>query len=132
MTERMVSVPVEPTPKMLAATWDHEIDKNGGVESQNTRNARIWSAMLTAAPVREEGGAVSDDPFGPLDNSQIFTTPPAPEAEKLRVAAEALEKIAMSAGKHGERGTTGEGHQQSIQSARQALAALQQEDRPDA
>ena len=45
-----VVVPVEPTPKMLAATWDHEIDKSGGIESQNTRNARIWSAMLAAAP----------------------------------------------------------------------------------
>lgn len=51
MTHRKsVVAPVEPTPKMLAATWDHEIDKSGGIESQNTRNARIWSAMLKAAP----------------------------------------------------------------------------------
>lgn len=39
-----VMVPREPTPKMLAATWDHDIDKNGGIESQNTRNERATGA----------------------------------------------------------------------------------------
>jgi hypothetical protein len=43
-------VPVEPTPKMVDATWDHPIDKNGGIESQNARNVRIYRAMLAAAP----------------------------------------------------------------------------------
>ena len=45
-----VLVPREPTPKMVAATWDHEIDREGGLESQNTRNKRIYAAMLAAAP----------------------------------------------------------------------------------
>ena len=53
-------MPFEPTPKMLAATWDHEIDKSGGIESQNTRNARIWSAMLAAAPSSLAGGEALD------------------------------------------------------------------------
>lgn len=56
-----VVVPVEPTPKMMAATWDHEIDKSGGIESQNTRNARIWSAMLAAAPAPSSLAGGEDD-----------------------------------------------------------------------
>ncbi len=51
--EGFVLVPVEPTPKMVDATWGHDIDKNGGVESQNKRNRRIWSAMLAAAKAQE-------------------------------------------------------------------------------
>lgn len=49
-----VLVPREPTPKMVAATWDHEIDREGGLESQNTRNKRIYAAMLAAAPASPE------------------------------------------------------------------------------
>ena len=56
-----VVVPVEPTPKMMAATWDHEIDKSGGIESQNTRNARIWTAMLAAAPAPSSLAGGEDD-----------------------------------------------------------------------
>jgi hypothetical protein len=49
-------VPIKPTPKMVDATWEHEIDKNGGVESQGNRNRRIYKAMLNAAPsARQEG-----------------------------------------------------------------------------
>lgn len=48
--EGYVLVPVEPTPKMVDATWHHPIDSDGGIESQNTRNQRIWSAMLAARP----------------------------------------------------------------------------------
>lgn len=44
-----VMVPVEPTPKMVDATWDHPVDREGGIESQNKRNKRIWAAMLTAS-----------------------------------------------------------------------------------
>ena len=51
--EGFVVVPVEPTPQMVDATWDHEIDKNGGIESQNKRNRRVWAAMLAAA---QKGG----------------------------------------------------------------------------
>lgn len=47
--EDAVLVPREPTPKMVDATWDHEIDRNGGIESQVARNKRIYKAMLTAA-----------------------------------------------------------------------------------
>jgi len=39
----------EPTPKMIAATWGHKIDNLGGIESQNTRNERIWQAMIDQA-----------------------------------------------------------------------------------
>ena len=44
-----VEVPLLPTPKMVNATWEHPIDRDGGVESQNTRNARIYAAMLAKA-----------------------------------------------------------------------------------
>lgn len=44
-----VVVPREPTPKMVAATWDEPTDKYGSIESQNTRNVRIYKAMLAAA-----------------------------------------------------------------------------------
>lgn len=83
----------------------------------------VRKGLSTGSLFYTERGQNADLPDGTL----LYTTPPAPEAEKLRVAVEALEKIAVSAGKHGERGTTGEGHQQAIQDARQALAALQQE-----
>ena len=43
-------VPVEPTPKMIDATWYHEIDMSCGIESQGARNKRIYEAMLAAAP----------------------------------------------------------------------------------
>lgn len=43
-------VPIEPTPKMIHATWSDPVDRDGGVESQNTRNARIYAAMIAAAP----------------------------------------------------------------------------------
>ncbi|MBD9476458.1 hypothetical protein IB268_26340 [Achromobacter sp. ACM01] len=43
-------VPIEPTPKMVDATWNDPIDRDGGIESQNTRNRRIYAAMLAAAP----------------------------------------------------------------------------------
>ena len=43
-------VPVEPTPKMIDATWYHEIDMSCGIESQGARNKRIYEAMLNAAP----------------------------------------------------------------------------------
>ena len=47
----LVLVPREATPKMIAATWHHGIDRNGGIESQNTRNERIYRAMLAASPI---------------------------------------------------------------------------------
>ncbi|NUS38290.1 MAG: hypothetical protein HOQ02_04605 [Lysobacter sp.] len=47
--EGFVLVPRVPTPKMIGATWTHSIDVNGGHESQNTRNRRIWDAMVAAA-----------------------------------------------------------------------------------
>jgi hypothetical protein len=54
-------VPIEPTPKMVDATWNHPIEK-GGVESHNRRNKRIYKAMIEAythpAPAREP---LSDD-----------------------------------------------------------------------
>ena len=43
-------VPVEPTPKMIDATWYHEIDMSCGIESQGASNKRIYEAMLAAAP----------------------------------------------------------------------------------
>lgn len=49
-----VMVPVEPTPKMVDATWYHDIDMNGGIESQGARNKRIYEAMLAAAPKAEQ------------------------------------------------------------------------------
>lgn len=48
--EGFVLVPVEPTPKMVDATWAHCIDRDGGIESQNSRNKRIYTAMLSARP----------------------------------------------------------------------------------
>lgn len=50
-TIRTVSVPVEPTKAMLAAAATSDWLYKDDVAST------IWSAMLTAAPVREEGGA---------------------------------------------------------------------------
>lgn len=46
----VVMVPELPTPKMVNATWEHTIDRAGGIESQNTRNARVYAAMLAARP----------------------------------------------------------------------------------
>jgi hypothetical protein len=43
-------VPVEPTPKMVDATWNDPIELVGGCESHNTRNKRIYRAMLSASP----------------------------------------------------------------------------------
>lgn len=40
-------VPVEPTPKMVDATWDEPLGAN---ESHNVRNKRIYKAMIAAAP----------------------------------------------------------------------------------
>jgi hypothetical protein len=42
-----VLVPREPTPKMIDATWSHDEPR---FESHNTRNVRIYRAMLAAAP----------------------------------------------------------------------------------
>jgi len=48
-----VLVPRVATPKMIDATWNHPVDQGEGViESQNTRNARIYSAMIEAAPAK--------------------------------------------------------------------------------
>jgi len=44
-----VLVPREPTPKMVASTWNDHVDANGGIESQNARNKRIYRAMIAAA-----------------------------------------------------------------------------------
>lgn len=46
-------VPVEPTPKMVAATYNDPIETSGKAESHNTRNKRVWAAMLTAAPAAQ-------------------------------------------------------------------------------
>lgn len=43
-------VPVEPTPKMVDATWHDQVDVRGIIESHNTRNRRIYCAMIEAAP----------------------------------------------------------------------------------
>ncbi len=43
-------VPIEPTPKMIDATFNHTQERDGLPESHNTRNKRIWRAMLAAAP----------------------------------------------------------------------------------
>ena len=53
-------VPIEPTPKMIDATWDHSVDRDGGIESQNTRNRRIYAAMLAAAPAAPGVSTVED------------------------------------------------------------------------
>lgn len=56
-------VPVVATPKMIDSTFDDAIETNGLCESHNTRNCRIWSAMLEAAPQPGEGadeGVVND------------------------------------------------------------------------
>jgi NTP pyrophosphatase (non-canonical NTP hydrolase) len=45
-----VLVPREPTPKMVASTWNDHVDASGGIESQNARNKRIYRAMIAAAP----------------------------------------------------------------------------------
>ena len=45
-----VLVPRVPTPKMIDATWNDAIETSGRVESHNTRNDRIYRAMLDAAP----------------------------------------------------------------------------------
>lgn len=50
MTQQWKLVPVEPTPKMIDATWNDSVDRDGGIESQNTRNRRIYTAMVNAAP----------------------------------------------------------------------------------
>lgn len=42
-------VPVEPSPKMIDATFNDEIETSGEIESHNTRNRRIYKAMLTAS-----------------------------------------------------------------------------------
>lgn len=52
-----VLVPREPTPKMVDATWNDPIETNGGIESHNTRNRRIYAAMLAAAPAPEAAAA---------------------------------------------------------------------------
>jgi len=44
-----VLVPVEPSPKMIDATFNDEIETSGEIESHNTRNRRIYKAMLTAS-----------------------------------------------------------------------------------
>jgi|GEM_PF-2784167 len=51
MTQQWKLVPVEPTPKMVDATWNDSVDRDGGIESQNTRNRRIYAAMVNAAPI---------------------------------------------------------------------------------
>mgnify|MGYP000967535252 FL=1 len=48
--EGWVLVPIEPTPKMIDATFNHTQERDGLPESHNTRNKRIWRAMLSAAP----------------------------------------------------------------------------------
>lgn len=45
----------EPTPKMVNATWNHPVDRDGGIESQNTRNERIYKAMIDAILGEGEG-----------------------------------------------------------------------------
>lgn len=42
-----VSVPVEPTPKMIDSTFDDDLNHRG--ESHNQRNRRIYKAMIAAA-----------------------------------------------------------------------------------
>lgn len=49
-----VAVPVEPTPKMVDATFNDAIETNGASESHNRRNKRIYKAMLQAAPSCEK------------------------------------------------------------------------------
>jgi hypothetical protein len=44
-----VLVPREPTPKMIDATWNEDLDAIKH-ESHNTRNRRIYAAMLAASP----------------------------------------------------------------------------------
>lgn len=53
--EDWVLVPREPTPAMVAATWNDPIDTKGGIESQNARNKRIYRAMIASAPSPEAG-----------------------------------------------------------------------------
>lgn len=48
--EGFAIVPVKPTPKMVDATFNHSQEKFGSVESHNTRNKRIYAAMIAAAP----------------------------------------------------------------------------------
>ena len=43
-------VPATPTPKMIDATFNDAVETNGAYESHNTRNERIYAAMLEAAP----------------------------------------------------------------------------------
>lgn len=57
---RMVSVPVEPTEAMLEAAEKIGMIMAGSDMSLPDMTLYLWSAMLTAAPVREEGGAVDD------------------------------------------------------------------------
>lgn len=58
-------VPLEPTPKMIDATWDHSVDRDGGIESQSARNRRIYAAMLAAASAARPLTVVLDpDPRG--------------------------------------------------------------------
>lgn len=49
-------VPREPTPKMVDATWNDaaESANGGGPESHNTRNRRVYAAMLAAAPTPDQ------------------------------------------------------------------------------
>ena len=44
----MVLVPRVATPKMIDATWDEDLDAVQH-ESHNSRNRRIWDAMIAAA-----------------------------------------------------------------------------------
>lgn len=60
---RMVSVPVEPTEAMIEAGWKSQgLDHNGTPVWKcdvEVRAIATYRAMLDAAPVREEGGAVT-------------------------------------------------------------------------
>lgn len=49
--EGHVIVPIEPTPKMVDATFNHPQERDGKPESHNARNRRIYRAMLAAAQI---------------------------------------------------------------------------------
>jgi hypothetical protein len=49
MPEGFVMVPRVPTPKMIDATFNDAIETSGQPESHNTRNHRIYAAMIAAA-----------------------------------------------------------------------------------
>ena len=103
-------------------------DKLGGLAEKAT--AGPWEQPYAGFPaidapgrewfITDEGGHSENDAalICALRNNLPAILAALRDVERMR---EALRKIAASAGERGERGTTGDGHQQAIQAARQAL-----------